>query len=100
MIFLCALSIASAEIILVPLISMALSKSVARSQQTAIFVLHPVALGVAEIIGGTVGSLLIGTPTFGIYLLILTFSLLNVFQFIAARRVVAFDQTICSTGRS
>ena len=100
MIFLCALSIASAEIILVPLISMALSKSVAVSQRTAIFVLHPVALGIAEIIGGTLGSLLIGVPTFGIYLLILVFSFLNVFQFIAARRVVAFDQTICDTRRS
>jgi hypothetical protein len=100
MIFLCALSIASAEIILIPLISMALSKSVASSQQTAIFVLHPAALGIAEIIGGTVGSLLIGTSTVGVYVLILAFSALNVFQFIAARRVAAFDQTIRSTGRS
>jgi hypothetical protein len=79
--------LASAEIILVPLISMALWKSVAVSRQTAIFVLHPTATGIAEIIGGTAGSLLVGTPTFGIYCLILTFSFLNVFQFIAARRV-------------
>ncbi|RVE82140.1 MFS transporter [Sinorhizobium meliloti] len=93
-----AILFASGEIILVPLIAIALSKVVAPSEQTAIFVLHPVALGIAEILGGTIGSLIAAIPSVGTYTLATLVVVANLIQFRIMNRLRVFDGKLRDIG--
>lgn len=94
--FTTAILFATGEIIVIPLLALILSRCVSDTDRSIIFVLHPAALGVAELLSGTLGSLLISVPQFGVYAVASIFIALNLAAIAIVDRISVTSQPIDS----